>query len=236
MLGTKRTRVYISLLATLCVAAASAGIWIFFKGRRRSETSIQHVSANDPKAILAEANHFAFLSNSYRAGPLYAKAEEMFRERRDKRDELYAKIGWLRAEAETMSFAKLSSYIGSQLGTPMVRTDPALQLWCLTAKSMTDIEVNVPAAKKDWQAAEVLARALKKKQWEARAKGELGLIAFLQGNSLKAGRLVGGALLSAIKSGDVGAEIRYLELLGNGFEVQRRYEEALLVFNRRGPH
>ena len=79
MLGTKRTRVYISLLATLCVAAASAGIWIFFKGRRRSETSIQHVSANDPKAILAEANHFAFLSNSYRAGPLYAKAEEMFR-------------------------------------------------------------------------------------------------------------------------------------------------------------
>jgi CHAT domain-containing protein/predicted negative regulator of RcsB-dependent stress response len=77
----------------------------------------------------------------------------------------------------------------------------------------------------------VLARELKEKQWEARAKGELGLIAFLQGDSLKAGRLVGGALLSAIRSGDVGAAIRYLELLGNGFEVQQRYEEALMVFN-----
>ena len=231
MVGQRRTRVYISLLATLCVVAATAGIWIYFKGGRRSETSFQHVAANDPNAILSEANHFAFLSNAYQALPLYTKAEQMFRKRGDKRDELYAKIGRLRAEAETMSFVKLSDFLGAKLATPLVQNDPDLKLWCLTAKGMTDIEVNVPAAKKDWQEAEALARELKEKQWEARARGELGLIAFLQGDALKAGRLVGGALLSAIKSGDVGAEIRYLELLGNGFEVQRRYEEGLMVFN-----
>ncbi len=231
MLGKGRIRVYKFLVTVVLVAAVIAGVWIFLKGRRQAGTSSRFVATNDPKAILAEANHFAFLSNSYRAAPLYAKAEQMFRERGDKRDELYAKIGQLRAEAESMSFVKLSDFIGSQLATPMVQNDPHLKLWCLTARGMTDIEVNVPAAKRDWQAAAVLARELKEKQWEARARGELGLIAFLQGDALKAGRLVGGALLSAIKSGDVGAEIRYLELLGNGFEVQRRHEEALMVFD-----
>lgn len=219
------------MLVMLCVVTGIAGVWVILRWRQKRPSSNQNFASNNPKAILAEANHFAFLSNSFRAGPLYAKAEQMFRERGDKRDELYAKIGRLRAEAETMSFVKLSDFIGSQLATPLVQNDPELKLWCLTAKGMTDIEVNVPAAKKDWQEAEVLARELKQKQWEARAKGELGLIAFLQGDALKAGRLVGGALLSAIKSGDVGAEIRYLELLGNGFEVQRRYEEALMVFD-----
>ena len=222
---------YSKLLAALSVVAGIAGVWVFLTGRRQAGTSSRFVATNDPKAILAEANHFAFLSNVYRALPLYAKAEQMFRERGDKRNELYAQIGRLRAEAETMSFVKLSDFLSAKLATPVVQNDPDLKLWCLTAKGMTDIEVNVPAAKTDWQAAEVLARELKKKQWEARAKGELGLIAFLQGDALKAGRLVGGALLSAIKSGDVGAEIRYLELLGNGFQVQRRYEEALMVFD-----
>ena len=231
MFGQRRARVYISLLAALFVVGGIAGVWVFLTGRHRRIASIQSVSSNDPKAILAEANHFAFLSNVYRAHPLYAKAEQMFHERGDKRDELYAKIGLMRAKAETMSFVKLSDFLGAKLATPLVQNDPDLKLWCLTAKGMTDIEVNVPAAKKDWQAAEVLARELKEKQWEARANGELGLIAFLQGDALKAGRLVGGALLSAIKSGDVGAEIRYLELLGNGFEVQRRHEEALMVFD-----
>ncbi|TAM83552.1 MAG: CHAT domain-containing protein [Acidobacteria bacterium] len=232
MLGTRHIRVYISILAALCIGACVAGIWIFLKGSQRRGTSSQHVPANDPKAILAEANHYAFLSNSYRADPLYAKAEKMFRERGDKRDELYAKIGRLRAEAETMSFVKLSDFLESQLATPLVQKDPKLKLWCLSAKGMTDIEVNVPAAKKDWQEAELLASTLKERQWEARAQGELGLIAFLQGKSLKAGQLVGGALLSAIKSGDIGAEVRYLELIGNGLEVQGRSEDAQYFFSR----
>ena len=232
MFGEGHQRFRASVLATmLCVAAGIAGVWVILRWRQKRPSSNQNFTSNDPKAILAEANRFAFLSNSFRAAPLYAKAEQIFRERGDKQDELYAKIGLMRAKAETMSFVKLSDFIGSQLAKPMVQNDPELKLWCLTAKGMTDIEVNFPAAKKDWQEAEVLARELKEKPWEARARGELGLIAFLQGDSLKAGRLVGGALLSAIKSGDVGAEIRYLELLGNGFEVRRRYEEALMVFN-----
>jgi tetratricopeptide (TPR) repeat protein len=232
MLGKGRNRVHAFLLAAICVAAGMAGVWATFKRRQEATGPDYHIFSNNPQTLLAEANHYAFLSNSFAAAPLYAKAEQMFRERGDKRDELYAKIGRLRAEAETMSFVKLSDFLGSQLGTPLVQNDPELKLWCLTAKGMTDIEINVPAAKKDWEEAEALARTLKETQWEARAKGELGLIAFLQGNSLKAGQLTGGALLSAMASGDVGAEVRYLELIGNGLEVQRRPEDAQYFFNR----
>ena len=179
MVGKRRTRAYTSLLAALCVAAGVAGVWVIVKWRRKKVIPIENTSANDPKAILAEANHFAFLSNSYASEPLYAKAEQMFHERGDKRNELFAKIGLMRAKAETMSFVKLSDFLGAQLGTPLVQNDRELKLWCLTAKGMTDIEVNVLAAKNDWQEAVVLARELKQSQWEARAKGELGLIAFL---------------------------------------------------------
>ena len=42
---------------------------------------------------------------------------------------------------------------------------------------------------------------------------------------------MGGALLSAMASGDVGGQIRYLELLGNGFNELQRPEEAIFCFD-----
>ena len=65
-----------------------------------------------------------------------------------------------------------------------------------------------------------------------RANGELGLIAFLEGNPGHAARLLGGALLSTMTSGDVGGQIRFLELLGRGFEEVNRHAEAMRFFDR----
>jgi hypothetical protein len=65
---------------------------------------------------------------------LYAKAEALFAHRGDARNELYAKIGRLRSEAETMSFFDLSRLLGDQLNAPVVRNDSELRLWCLAAK------------------------------------------------------------------------------------------------------
>lgn len=232
MIGKGRKRVRMLLFVAVLVAVAGAVLHHVYRNRQNTESSGQSGLTNDPHAILAEANHFAFLSNSYEAEPLYVRAEQMFRERGDKRNELYAKIGRIRAQAETMSFVDISNFLASQLTTPLVQNDPELKLWCLTAKGMTDNEINVPAAKKDWEEAEALAGVLKDKQWETRSKGELGLIGFLEGDSWKAGRLVGGALLSAMATGDIGAQIRYLELIGNGLEVQRRPEDAQYFFDR----
>jgi CHAT domain-containing protein/predicted negative regulator of RcsB-dependent stress response len=187
---------------------------------------------NDPKQLLAEANRFAWLFNGPQAEPLYARAEALFAQVGDHRNELYAKIGRTRAEAETMSFVDISDYLSTELKTPLVQDDAELKLWCLTSKGYTDIEIDAASAKRDWEEAQVIAKSLGERQWEIRAKGELGLVAFLEGDSGKAARLVGGALLSTMTSGDVGGQVRYLELIGTGLNEIERREEAIPFFDR----
>ncbi len=189
-------------------------------------------SSIDPQAILAEANRLYWLNNGPKAGPLYARAEKLFADKGDARDELYARIGRLRSGAETVSFVELSSTLNELLEKPMVRNDPKLRLWCLIAKGYTDIEIDYRAAKRDWLEAANIAKSLGEDQWVNRASGELGLIAFLEGNPGRAARLLGGALLWTMANGDRGGQIRFLELLGTGFEEVKRHAEALKFFER----
>ena len=77
----------------------------------------------DPQVLLAAADHFYFLNNGPAAAPLYARAEKLFSERGDARNELHAKVGRLRSEAETMSFVDLSRFLNEQLQNPIVQTD-----------------------------------------------------------------------------------------------------------------
>ena len=186
----------------------------------------------DPQILLAAADHFYFLNNGPAAAPLYARAEKLFSERADPRNELHAKVGRLRSEAETMSFVELSQFLNEQLQNPIVQGDRRLQLWCLIAKGYTDIEIDYRATKRDWLDAEEIANELGEKQWATRASGELGLVAFLEGSPGRAARLLGGALLSTMASGDRGGQIRFLELIGRGFEEVNRHTEALRFFDR----
>jgi CHAT domain-containing protein len=182
--------------------------------------------------LLAAADHFYFLNNGLAAAPLYARAEKLFSERGDPRNELHAKVGRLRSEAETMSFVDLSRFLNEQLQNPIVQGDKRLRLWCLIAKGYTDIEIDYRATKRDWLEAQEIANVLGEKQWATRASGELGLVAFLEGNPGRAARLLGGALLSTMASGDTGGQIRFLELIGRGFEEVNRHTEALRFFER----
>jgi CHAT domain-containing protein len=188
-------------------------------------------SAN-PQALLAEANRFYWLNNGPRAGPLYAKAEALFAQRGDPRNELYAKIGRLRSEAETMSFVDLSRFLDNQLNTPVVRNDAELRLWCLTAKGYTDIEIDYQAEKRDWLEAQEIAKRLGEDRWATRASGELGIIAFLEGHTGHGAKLLGTALVSTMTNGDIGGQIRFLEMLGNGMVEVNRNAEALMFFER----
>jgi len=188
--------------------------------------------STDPHALLGIADHFYWLNNGPAAAPLYARAEKLFSERGDMRNELYAKVGSLRSEAETMSFVDLSRFLNEQLQNPMVQGDKRLRLWCLIAKGYTDIEIDYRATKRDWLEAQEIANLFGEKQWATRASGELGLVAFLEGNPGRAARLLGGALLSTMASGDTGGQIRFLELIGRGFEEVNRHTEALRFFER----
>src|SRR5260370_10500420 len=188
--------------------------------------------STDPQALVAAADHFYWLNNGTAAGPLYARAEKLVAEQGDARSELHAKVGRLRSEAETMSFVELSRFLNELLQNPIVLNDKKLRLWCLIAKGYTDIEIDYRAAKRDWLEAQEIAKSLGEAQWVTRASGELGLVGFLEGNPGPAARLLGSALLSTIATGDTGGQIRFLELIGRGFEEVNRHTEALRFFER----
>jgi CHAT domain-containing protein len=233
---SKRMRVALAL--TLTTFLTSYCVFSRFHSTHANHTSNSPHAVNDPetstdaRALLAQATHFYWLNNGPKAGPLFARAEKLFAAEGDRRNELYAKVGRLRSEAETMSFVDLSNILNQQLQSPIVQNDSRLRLWCLIAKGYTDVETDYHASKRDWLEAQDIAKRLGESQWVTRASGELGLIAFLEGNPGRAARLLGGALLSTMTNGDTAGQVRFLELLGRGFEEVNRHAEALRFFER----
>ncbi len=182
--------------------------------------------------MIAVADHYYWLFNGPAAAPFYARAEQLFSKHGDEKNALHAKIGRLRSTAESMSFVELSQILDGYMQNPVVKGDKNLRLWCLIAKGYTDLEINYRKSKQDWLEAQQIANELGEKQWAARASGELGLIGFLEGSPGRAARLIGGALLSTMTSGDTAGQIRFLELIGRGFEEVNRHGEAMRFFNR----
>ena len=228
-------RAAFSTSVVLVVLTTASYYVVSVYGRKAARTRLTSADAQlsaDPQVLLKSADRFYFLSNGPAAAPLYARAEKLFSERGDSRNELHAKIGQLRSEAETMSFVDLSRFLNEQLQNPIVQADKKLRLWCLIAKGYTDIEIDYRASKRDWLEAQDIAKSLGEDQWATRASGELGLIGFLEGNPGRAARLLGGALLSTMANGDTAGQVRFLELLGRGFEEVNRHAEALKFFER----
>ena len=211
---------------TLRVAKSDNTQATIVRGQHPRQTS------DDPYLLQAEADRLYWLNNGFEAAPLYARAERLFADKKDIPNEIHSKVGRLRTEAETMSFVEVSHLLNEQLQNPIVHADPKLRLWCLIAKGYTDIDIDYRVAKQDWLQARGIAKSLGEDQWVTRASGELGLIAFLEGNLGKAAQLVGGALISTMATGDTGGQIRFLELVGNGFDEVNRHSEALKFFER----
>jgi hypothetical protein len=111
-----------------------------------ARVSPDQVNSNDPDALLREANRLSWLFNWPKAGPLYSRAEVLFRAKGDKRNEIYARVGHLRSQSETMSFVDLSQMIQKELDQPETKADPQLRLWVLAQKGYTDLEINVASA------------------------------------------------------------------------------------------
>src|SRR5215469_5292614 len=62
-------------------------------------------SSQNPEVLLAEANRLAWVFNWPKAQPLYIRAEELFQEKGDTRNEVYARVGRIRAQSETLSWS-----------------------------------------------------------------------------------------------------------------------------------
>ncbi len=235
--GWRAVSLSMSVALVVLVLVSRRYIWLYVSRNPDPRPTVAELlrdpeASTNPEALLTEANRLSWLFNWPKAEPLYVRAEQLFKEKNDTRNEIYARVGRIRAQAETMSWVDVSEMLGQQLEIPVAKGDTKLRLWCLAAKGYTDLEINPTSAKKAWMEAQGIAHTLGESEWEARAKGELGIIAFLEGDSRRAATMVGDAVLSAMASGDVGGEVRYLEMLGNGFNEAKRYGEALAFFER----
>jgi CHAT domain-containing protein len=190
------------------------------------------LKAQSPSALLSEANRLSWLGNWYEAQPLYQEAGARFHASGDTEHEIYARIGRIRAQAVNVPLDRSLVLLNDELDRPAVKINPKLRLWCLAVKGSLEINSDSNSSKHAWTEALQIANDLGESQWTARATGELGIIAFLDGNTASAVSLVGKAILSAYRTGDTASQIRLLSMLGNGFNEERRFSEALTMFKR----
>jgi CHAT domain-containing protein len=168
---------------------------------------------------LAEADRIAWLTNWYDALPIYTEVEQAATKAGNHRDAMYAKFGRLRGQMQILPLPEISEHIAADLDTPLATLDRRLRLRGLTVKGDIDLEWDVLAAERDWREVRQLARDLGDAGWENRANGELGMVAFLRGNTGEATKLVQQAYQTAEKTGDIGGQLRYMGTIAEGLRL-----------------
>jgi len=186
----------------------------------------------DAKHLIGEGDRLAWLKNWQAAEPFFAKAEPLFREAGDRRNELYAQIGRIRGELQKRGLFETSTFLDSLLDDPLLKNDVQLRLRCLTVKGDVDMDFDTDLAERDWTETLSVAKTLEDAAWVNRANGELGLISFLHGDYRAGALQVMGALSQAQKLKDLGGQIRYLTLIGDGLLQIGRYDQAIAMFDQ----
>jgi len=192
-------------------------------------------SGDDADALLKQALRYGDLYNWSDAAPLFAKAEQIYTRRGDRRDALYARLGRIRSTMEQRSLPEMSEQLGDELDQdPLLRTDDELRLFCLIVRGDIDAELDAAPMRRDWEAALKLAQTRGDKKWQNRANGEIGFSMFLEGEMTPARQRVGSALMGAMAMHDAGAQIRYLAAIGQGLVLLGSYDEGLGYLDKAG--
>jgi len=188
----------------------------------------QPTSADDPDALLKQALRYGDLYNWSDAAPLFSEAEQIYTQRGDRRNALFARLGRIRSTMEQLSLPEISEQLGDELDqNQLLRTDNELRLFCLIVRGDIDGELDAAPMRRDWEAALKIAQELGDKKWQNRASGEIGFSMFLEGEMAPARQRVGSALMGAIAMHDAGAQIRYLAAIGQGLVLLGSYVEGL---------
>lgn len=189
-------------------------------------------SQQDPDALLKEAERLSWLKAWTAAAPLYAEAERLFTARGDPSNALFARINHLRGQLPTLPVADVSQQLDAYLDDPLIQSDARLRLRCLVIKGETDQDLDPTLAEASWREALAVAESLKDAGWVNRARGELGLVAFLQGNINASIVGLGQALKVAQTTGDTASVVRWTTLFGHGYVQLGRPAEALDFYDR----
>ena len=113
-----------------------------------------------------------------------------------------------------------------------MQNDLQLKQRCLEIKAHIDLNLDGVSARPSLEELERVAKERKDVDAESRASGELGILAFLEGNPAEARDRIATAIAKSVLHGDTGAEIRYLSLMGQGLAETHKASEALWSLDR----
>src|SRR5438093_12209872 len=186
----------------------------------------------DPHKLLAEADRLVWLRAWTKAEPLFAAAERAFAAQGDERNAMYARVSALRGQLPRLPVAEVSEHLGVLLDDPVVLGNERLRLRTLIIKGETDTDLDPSLSEQAWSEALSLAEKLGERAWANRARGELGLIAFLLGDTDTAVVRLGQAMKVAESNGDIPSLVRWMTLFGDGYFQLGQAKQSLDFYDR----
>ena len=147
-------------------------------------------------------------------------------------DPLLAQAVMLRGNLEKIALPTAGAEIAAIIEKAGANENPSVFLQLLAIKGDIEFQLDLSRAEATWMQVQELANKAGPSEWKARANGELGAIAFLKGQPIRALNLVARAYLAAELNGDVAAQIRLRTALGEGLAEFGRNDDALQFFQR----
>ena len=123
---------------------------------------------------------------------------------------------------------RLLDQINRELTNPLFETNAELKIRAQAYKGEIAHQCDLWAARQAWEQVLDLAKEIGNKEWEGRALGELGVLAYVtDGDSTRATLLVGKALFKVAETRDSWGGATYLTHSANSLSLIGRHEVAL---------
>ena len=148
----------------------------------------------------------------------------------DENTSVFARAVAIRGNIEALSLPSARKELEAILDTQAAQRDPTLRLQILAMKGDVEFQYDLPAAEKTWTEVGRLARETGQDAWQVRAEGELGCVAFYNGEINTALRRVVSSYFRAEVSDDVAEKMKTLTALGEGLAEFGRPADAVRFF------
>jgi CHAT domain-containing protein/tetratricopeptide (TPR) repeat protein len=181
---------------------------------------------------LRRAKQLAWLNNWAEAARMLERMKRSGRLSNDEATMLFSGAVKIRGNIEALSLPSAAKELAAMLSSDAARRDSELRLEILAMKGDVEFQYDIPAAEKTWTEVGQLASSFGRGDWEARAGGDLGTVAFLNGEVFTALKMVAKAYLKAEMYGDVAAQMKLLTALGEGLAEFGRPADATRFFNK----
>jgi CHAT domain-containing protein len=183
-------------------------------------------------AVIQEAKRFAWLNNWTEASRVLGRLGSLPSAADEEGVRVFSQAAHIRGNIEGGSLPSAAEKIAALLATNAAQRDSELHFLLLSIKGDVEFQFDLRACEISWKEAREVASRAGQSVWAARADGELGAIAFLNGDVFEATKLVTGAVLKAELFGDIAAQIRYRTTLGEGFAEYGRTADAIHFFDK----